>query len=67
MEKLIIWFIPKDRKKHQLNQFHVLAKNTDEALNIFYKNILFDYSLMGVSKYEKVNCNSNEFINCKFY
>lgn len=65
MEKMIVWFTPKD-KKIGFNQIHVLAENVNNAMEIAINNIPFEVKLMGVGNYRIVNGIDN-FINLKLY
>ncbi|MFY7937168.1 MAG: hypothetical protein ACOVOQ_07320 [Flavobacterium sp.] len=64
MEKLIVWFTPKD-KKIFFNQIHILAESVEEAIKLCKINVKFEHKIMGVGKYREIN--NSEFINLKMY
>ena len=71
MEKLIVWFIP-ENKKIQLRQFHTEAENASQAIENLKKNATFTFRIMGVSGYGNLGSASQEkkekdFVNNSFY
>jgi hypothetical protein len=69
MEKLIVWFTPKD-KKTLFNQIHVLAESVEKAVELCKEHVKFEHKIMGVGKYRElknIDVSKSNFINLKIY
>jgi hypothetical protein len=61
MKKLIVWFVPKNKKIYS-NQFHIEAVNNTDAIEQCKKHCEFEIKIMGISCF-----NGTNFVNNKIY
>jgi hypothetical protein len=66
-EKYIVWVSSKNYKKCSHNQFHTKAKSIQEAIDNCNSHANFEFKIMGVGGYKKVNVSEENFVNNKFY